>query len=118
MLREPHLSWSDLPGSRIAWGLVAGTWRPGHAGTWAGTLGSGRSSPCICVLTPSSKVQVEGESPQWVIVHHLLVLAVTQGKAVTGNLSPSRTTGKGEICNSRVLQTGHMFPEVASEGIN
>lgn len=66
----------------------------------------------------SSKVQVEGESPQWVIVHHLLVLAVTQGKAVTGNLSPSRTTCKGEICNSRVIQTGHMFPKVASEGIN
>ena len=118
MLGEPHLSWSDLPGSRVAWGLVAGARRPGHAGTWAGALGSGHSSPCICVLTPSSEVQVEGERPQWVSVRHLLALAVTQGKAVTGNLSPSRSTCKGEICNSWVIQTGQMFPKVASEGIN
>ena len=61
---------------------------------WDGALVSGHSSSGIRILTPSSKVPVEGQSLQWVSAHDLLVLMVPPGEATTWDPSPFRTTYK------------------------
>lgn len=75
LLAEPHGSWSNLPGSRAAWGLVAQS--PGRCLGWG--TGFLDTSPAIRI-PPSSKVPVEGERLQWVSAHDLLVRMVPLGE--------------------------------------
>ena len=79
LLAEPHV---EAGATFLEAELPGGWWQVRRVlgNVWAGALVSGRSSPAIRILAPSSKVPVEGERLQWVSAHDLLVQMVPLGE--------------------------------------